>query len=262
MLARFVLSSWLMLGLPLTAAAAGDELSKIKTCTRANLPQSLQIKSFELRAKDRGGGERLMQGKIYGQSDKGLFRATMKIEAPADMRGAAYLVREAADAGDEERYVFIPSLGKVRRISGGMTDSALFGTDLSYADIKQIMYAFSGGKLVLEKTENLEARPAWVLVADQEPAQASRFDQVRAWIDQKTCTVLKAEFLQDTIVRKRFTGSPKHLMQSGTHWYLSEAMMTDLQEKTSTQVKVTGVTSGGKALPDRLFNPRLFYLNN
>lgn len=259
---RLVLLSCLLLGLALPVAAAEDELSRIQACMRANLPQQLQIKTFELLAKDRSGGERLMQGKVYGQSDEGLFRATMKIEAPPDMRGAAYLVREAKKDADEEKYVYIPSLGKVRRISGGMQDSSLFGTDLSYTDLKQVMYAFTGGKLKLEKSESLEARPVWVLVADQDPAQASRFDRVRAWIDRSSCTVLKADFLQDQAVRKRFSGSARHLLQSGTHWYLSQGTMADLQEKTSTRIKIVGVSSGGKALPNRLFDPRLFYLNN
>ena len=42
------------------------------------------------------------------------------------------------------------------------------------------------------------------------------------------------------VVRKRFTSSPKFLAQSGKHWYITEGKMEDLQEKTSTNLKVTG----------------------
>ena len=54
------------------------------------------------------------------------------------MRDAAYLVREASDPGkEEEMYVYLPALQKVRRITGAMKDSSLFGTDLSYSGPKR-----------------------------------------------------------------------------------------------------------------------------
>jgi hypothetical protein len=242
-------------------AAPGDEVAKIEACMRANLPETLQVREIELLARDKSGGERVMLGKLYAILQKDLIQAMVKIEAPADMRGAAYLVRETEKGGEEEKYVFIPALGKVRRITGGMKDSSLFGTDLSYADVKQIIYALSGGKVVLEKTETLESRPAWLLSMAPEPAQENRFDKVRAWIDQQSCMVVKAEFEQDKVVRKRFSSSAKNLVQSGTRWYLSEGLMEDLQEKSSTRLRIVGVTND-KQLPDRLFNPRVFYLSN
>ena len=244
------------------AAWGADTPESITACMKANIPEALQVREFELASTDKTGGTRTLVGKLHARLEGGKINAMMRIVAPADMRDAAYLVRESSDpAKEEEMYVYIPALQKVRRITGGMRDSSLFGTDLSYSDVKQITYALSGGTLKIERVENLEARPAWVLSMASDASAGARFDKVFAWIDQKSCMVLKAEFQQGGVVRKRFTSAAKHLAQSGPHWYITQARIEDLQEKTHTELKVTGLLSD-KDLADRLFNPRAFYLGN
>jgi hypothetical protein len=249
-------------GVNAPAADAPASIEKIEACIRANLPGDLQVRSFEMVATDKTGGQRTLGGRVYARIEDNQLAAMMRVEAPSDMRGASYLAREGKEGKDEEMYVFIPALQKVRRITGGMKESSLFGTDLSYSDLKQITYAFSGGKMQLEKTEDYEARPSWVVTMKPESGtDVSRFDLVRAWIDQKSCMLMKAEFMQDKTVRKRFTSSPKFLAQDGPRWYITEGRMEDVQEKTSTTVKITGLSTGSE-LADRLFNPRMFYLGN
>jgi hypothetical protein len=241
---------------------AADTVESITACMKANIPEALQVREFELATTDKTGGTRTLVGKLHARLEKGKINAMMRIVAPPDMRDAAYLVRESSEPGkEEEMYVYIPALQKVRRITGGMKDSSLFGTDLSYSDVKQITYALSGGTLKLERTENLEARPAWVLSMAADVSAGARFDKVYAWIDQKSCMVLKAEFQQGGVVRKRFTSGAKYLAQSGPYWYITHARIEDLQEKTHTEFKVTGLLSD-KDLADRLFSPRAFYLGN
>lgn len=251
---------WMVAGTT-SAADAPATIDKIEACIRGNIPTDLQIRSFELTMTDKTGGTRQLGGRVYARLEDGLLMAMMRVEMPSDLRGASYLAREGKDDKAEEMYVYIPALQKVRRITGGMKDSSLFGTDFSYSDLKQITYAFSGGKLALEKTEDYESRPDWVLTMKPAEGAESRFDLVRAWIDQKSCMLMKAEFLQQGTLRKRFTTSPRFLAQSGTRWYFTEGQMEDVQEKTSTHLKITGLSSETD-LADRLFNPRMFYLGN
>lgn len=251
---------WLSAAIALPVPAA-DSVEQIVACMRGNLPTSVQVRDFQLNSTDKTGATRALTGRLYARLDKGLINAMMRIEQPSDLRGAAYLIRETASDSDEEMYIYLPALQKVRRVTGGMKDSSLFGTDLSYADIKQITYAFTGQTLKLDKVDTFEDRPMWLLSMAADPAQGPSFDRVQAWIDQKTCMVLKAEFLQEGVVRKRFLSSSRFLVQSGPHWYVSEGRMEDLQDKTHTELRVLGVSSE-KELADRLFNPRVFYLGN
>lgn len=242
-------------------ALAADSIEQIEACMRANLPTTVQVKDFQLISTDKTGGTRTLTGRVHARLENGLINAMMRIEQPSDLRGAAYLIREAKADQDEEMYVYLPALQKVRRVTGGMKDSSLFGTDLSYADIKQITYAFTGQTLKLEKTDTVENRPMWLLSMAPDPAHGARFNKVQAWIDQKSCMVIKAEFQQDGVVRKRFGSSVKFLVQSGPHWYVSEGRIEDLQDKTHTDIRILGVSSD-KELADRLFNPRIFYVGN
>jgi hypothetical protein len=241
-----------------TVAAAAEDIESIEACMRANVPETLQVKVFEMVATDRSGGTRTLSGRLYGRLDEDRIEAMMRIELPVDMRGASYLVREAEPGKGEDMFVYLPALNKVRRITGGMRDSALFGTDLSYADVKQIAYAFTDDSLKLERSETFEDRPMWVLSMSPDPDNTLRFDRVLAWIDQQSCMVIKAEFLQEGAVRKRFTSSTAHLAQSGPHWYVTQGRIDDLQEQTYTELRITDVLSN-EDLANRLFNPRSFH---
>ena len=65
-----------------------------------------------------------------GRGDKTLVRFTY----PNDIRGTSFLVWEHADAADE-RFLYLPALGRVRRIAGEEKQESFAGSDLSYEDI-------------------------------------------------------------------------------------------------------------------------------
>lgn len=242
-----------------TMAAGDSNIERVLTCMRANIPQTLQIKEVELIATDRGGATRQMRGRLYATREAERLRANIKIEAPPDLAGAAYLLRERENG--DEMYVYVPALNKVRRVTGAGVDGALWGTDLSYGDVKQLHNAFTAGQTQYAGAGTLNGRPVHLLSARPAPDQPSRFGLVRTWIDQKSCVALKAEFLEGQAVRKRLLVDPKDLKQSGPHWYAAAAQMSDLQAGTQTVLKVLGV-SAGTDLSGRYFNPATFYLGN
>jgi hypothetical protein len=65
-----------------------------------------------------------------GRGDRTLLRFTY----PNDIRDTAFLVWEHQDA-DDERFLFLPALGRVRRIAGEEKQESFVGSDLSYEDI-------------------------------------------------------------------------------------------------------------------------------
>jgi hypothetical protein len=62
--------------------------------------------------------------------DKTLVRFTY----PNDIRGTSFLVWEHPEA-DDERFLYLPALGRVRRIAGEEKQESFVGSDLSYEDI-------------------------------------------------------------------------------------------------------------------------------
>lgn len=241
------------------AAAADPGLDPIVACMRANIPKSLQIKEIELTATDRSGGVRQMRGRLYAMREDERLRAMVKIASPADLAGAAYLLREKGEG--DEMYVFVPALQKVRRVTGVGVDGTLWGTDLSYGDLKQLNNAFAEGQARRDGETALKGRAMHLLTLSAAAGDTSRFQRIQVWVDQQTCVGLRADFYEGDTVRKRLEVDPASLRQSGPHWYAAEALMSDLKEGTNTRLRVLGLSSDVD-LPGRHFNPSTFYLGS
>jgi hypothetical protein len=254
--------SGLLLALSAQLALADAAVDKVLDCMHANVPPTLRIQEIQMQATDRSGATRTLKGKLYAMRDKGLLRAMVHVSEPSDLAGASYLVRETPEADHaDEMYMFLPAVNRVRRITGASADGSFLGTDFSYNDVKEIENAFSDAEGKLEKPDQVEQRPVYVLAFKPKADQGSRYSLLRAWVDQKTCVALRVDFLEGTTVRKQLSAPASALQQSGSYWYLSQAQMQDLKDHTSTRLQVLGVSSGTD-LATRYFDPHSFYVGN
>lgn len=250
-----------MVGLILwSGQSVAKTLEEINQCMRANVPDTLQIREFEIDATSASGEEETLVGRLYARHEDERFSAMMSLTAPYDLQGAAYLVREARQEGkEEELHVYLPALRKTRRVTGNMKNQSLFGTDFSYSDLRRVAFAIADESVSLEREESLGDRPTWVLSLKPAPESGEAFDQLLTWVDQQSCLVLKADFLSGEVVTKRFSAKPEHLQQSGPHWYFSQAQIESLDNKSVTVIRVREVLSN-EDLASRIFNPRMFHL--
>jgi len=262
------LSLLLVLGLALPVQARVEDTTKVLDCMRSNVPPSVRVQDIELETTDRSGGSRTLRGKVYSQLEKtpsggGLIRAMLRIDAPSTYKGASYLVRETEDYLNEGMYVYLPSVNRVRRVSGTFADGAMLGTNFSYNDFKQLQNAFVGSRVSLELGAKIEDRRVNVIVFEALPDPKSpppRYSKVRTWVDDKTCVPLKADFYEGETVRKQLTAPASALTKAGNYWYLNEVEMRDLVQGSKTTLRVLGLTAS-QELPGTYFNPQLFYLN-
>src|SRR5215217_3601919 len=61
-------------------------------------------------------------------------RLLIRFNYPNDIKGTSFLVWEHPSAEDE-RFLYLPSLGRVRRIAGAETQESFVGSDFTYEDI-------------------------------------------------------------------------------------------------------------------------------
>lgn len=249
---------------PAQAAETAATAEKVIACMRANYPPAMRIQDVELTSTDRTGATTTLQGKVYVLREKlsagsGPLRAMLRIEAPPRLAGAAYLVRETDDYLRDGMFVYLPSVRRVRRVSGTFADGALMGTDFSYYDFKQLSNAFGDLDGKLEGQEKIQGRTTHILSFSALPGVDTRYNGVRAWIDEQSCVPLKAEFIENDKPRKRLTAPVSALQKSGDYWYLAETRMEDLVEGTKTILRISRVKAG-EDLPNRYFDPNSFYL--
>ena len=92
----------LLLGLLAAPAWADDAAAKVMECMRANVPPQLSIGMLELTVYDRTGGSRQLKGRMFPRKEqggaRGLRHASLRIDAPAEFKGAAWATRGAGKA--------------------------------------------------------------------------------------------------------------------------------------------------------------------
>jgi hypothetical protein len=107
---------------------------------------------MRMRLYDRQGRVRersMVLLRMRGTGDKTLVRFL----SPNDIRHTALLVWEHPDA-DDERFLYLPALGRVRRIAGEEKQESFAGSDVSYEDI--------GGRELADYTYTFaDANAAW-----------------------------------------------------------------------------------------------------
>ncbi len=188
-------------------------------------------------------------------------RATLRIASPDYLAGASYLIRQSESRGQDGMYVFLPSVKRVRRVSGEFSDGPLLGTNISYYDFKQMQHAVGDATAARERDDTLQDRPVYVMTYTPTAEAGTKYSLVRLWVDQKSCVPLQVEFTESGKLRKRMTGSADALRQADGYWYLSQMRLDDLKDKSSTLISIATARVGPE-LPARLFDPRAFYLGN
>jgi hypothetical protein len=252
LLASFALPAW-----------ADDATKKIVDCMRANVPPQLSIGLVELTVYDRVGGSRQMKGRMFTRKDSGgnggLMTASMRIDSPQEFKGAAYLVRETEDYLRDGMFVYLPSVKRVRRVTGSFADASLLGTNFSYFDFKQLQNAFGDLSATVESVEHVNGRPTSVLSFKALPGAETRYSGVKAWIDQQACVGVRAEFYEGKKLVKELTSPGGSLKQAGAVWYVSEIEMRDPGAGTRTVLRLGGLDAA-KAPPPRYFDPNAFFM--
>ena len=251
----------LPLVMTLPAFAADPAFEKAYACMRATVPNTLRVQDIQFDSTDRTGGTRTLRGKVYAADDKGLARVSIRITEPANVSGAAYLVRERGEGKEDDMFVYLPSVGRVKHITGAFANSSLLGTDFSYAETKLIQSAFSGADGKLEAPETIDGRSVLVFSLKPKASKISPYTRVRVHMDEKTCVPLKAEFYQGEALRKQLSAPVTALKPSGKYWFLSQIEMRDLKEGSSTLIKIGNAAEVPK-LNNGLFAPASFYLGN
>ena len=263
---------WLLLltllaAAPAQAAQADPAADKVLSCMRANMPNTLRVRDIELVTTEKDGAARILRGRLFAMREKrnkgeGPLRVNLRIDYPENLAGASYLVRETDDYLNEGMYVYLPSVKRVRRVTGTFADGALMGTNFSYDDFKQIESVFADASVTVETSGEVDRRPAHVLRVKPRPATdaapGSRYTSVRAWVDKEACIPMKVEFFEGEKVRKQLSAPPGSLRQADKYWYLPTVEMLDTRSGSKTILRILGVSSSDKVAAG-YFDPQLFY---
>lgn len=249
----------------LAAAADARDLPQLLACMRSNSPTALRAQDVTMQVHEHGTVVRTLRGRLYVIRDKlsgaapGVLRANLRITEPDALAGAAYLITQTQDYLHSGMYVYLPSVKRVRRVTGSVADGSLMGTQFSYYEFKQLQSAFGDLQATLEKPATIDGREVEVLSFKSlaPDAKESRYSSVRAWIDRESCLPLKAEFYEGQRVLKRLSAPASAIRRDGAIWYLQQLEMRDLQADAHTTLSSEQARAGSSVA--QLFDPETFY---
>jgi outer membrane lipoprotein-sorting protein len=233
------------------SSSAAEIPQEIKACLQQNLPETTSMQSIELRARDRSGYEQVLEADVYWKRyAEDQARVMMYFREPVDIRGARFLVVEKQPQND--MYIYMPSLFKVRRVTSRNISNSIMGTDFSYEDFERIQGVLSDLHAERFPDDTLAGRPVYVLMSY--PDESSGYVKVATYIDKENCIPLKTEFYESGHeLRKLLTVDPADILHQAGISYPGELVVKDLKQKTETRLIVRNVHIGAE-LNDDLFD--------
>jgi hypothetical protein len=202
---------------------------------------TMQMRLFDRqgRARERTLGVNGLRGP-GGTGDRVLVRFTY----PNDIAGTGFLVWERP-GGDDDRFLYLPALARVRRITGSERQESFVGSDFTYEDIggralDDYAYALvpEDGSWNGSWTDSAGARhPAWRLESKARDADAL-YPTVISTIRKDNFVVVAAEVFNRRGERAKAYRVTK-LSQVQGIWTVMASTMANEIDRTRTELAVT-----------------------
>ena len=212
---------------------------EIQYCVQQNFPDDSMVQTVKMTSVDRLGVERVLEADMWWQKNQEtrLSNVLLTFDNPPELRGASVLLLEKKPQND--MFMFLPELGKTRRITTQMVQGNMMGTDYSYEDFQRLQGMMTSLESKRIADETIVGRKAFV--TDSVPSDPiSEYSRIRTWVDQETCVPLQVEFFKKDSAEpvKRMTSKPESVTKEKTGFIPREIAMKDLRTETATTIKV------------------------
>lgn len=201
--------------------------------------------SMQMRLFDRQGRKRertltllALEG-VKGTGDRLLMRFTY----PNDIAGTSFLVWER-DGAEDERFLYLPALGRVRRIAGSERQESFVGSDFTYEDIggralDDYTYTLLDANATFTDAEG-RAHPAYQLESRAKQADAL-YPRVVSLVRKDNFVVVRAEIFNRRSEREK-EYRVLRLEQVTGIWTALSVVMTNELDRTRTELTTTSVS--------------------
>src|SRR3954470_403736 len=214
---------------------------------------ALRMKLFDRRNRERERALTLLT--LKGKDTIG-DRLLIRFTYPNDIRGTGFLVWEHPQ-GEDERFLYLPSLGRVRRIAGSEAQESFVGSDFSYEDIGGREFDDYTYTLVDENASwpgsDGVARPAYRLESRRKDASVE-FPRVVSLVLKDSFVVVQAD-VYNRRNEKQKVYTVKRLQQIQNIWTVLESTMSNDLDKTRTELVVDKIAYN-TGLTDAAFTRR------
>ena len=174
---------------------------------------------------------------LPGPASRGLTIVT----APKDVKGTA-LLTHTDDRGENEQWLYLPALKRVKRIASSGRSGPFMGSEFSYEDFS----AQSPEKYRFKwlREEQLDDLVCDVLERRPKDPAISSYAWAQVWLDRSELRLQKVEFYdqQDALVKTLNVSG--YQQYKGRHWRAAKLFMLNARTRAETELDWSGIQFG------------------
>ncbi len=197
------------------------------------------ISELEMVLIDKRGNERVRRirsfAKEFGPDDYSL----MFFLEPADVKETGFLTYDYDDEDrDDDQWLYLPALGKTKRIAAGDKSGSFMGSDFSYADMTERPLAAYDYRL-LEESE-VRGHPVWVIESvprTEKERDETGYTKSVSFVRKDNHVVVRAKSWVKKGQRNKYM-DVKKLEQIDGIWVATEITMTTKKGKATVHKTV------------------------
>lgn len=175
----------------------------------------------------------------------------MFFKSPSDVKNTSFMnwSYESPEKEDDQ-WLYLPALKKVKRISNSSKDKAFMGSDFTYEDMEKRNP--NRDEHLLMDTAIVNGEVCWIVKAT--PKATEQYSKKVAWISKSRLIPIKIEYYdEDEILLK--TLSILDVKKMSNYWIITKQEMVNHQKNHKTQIHISNITID-KGLTEGQFSQR------
>ena len=172
---------------------AGAELSGTEIMTRVDQREVGKDESSEvtMRLVTKGGEQRVRKLKMLQKGKSNTKKVLIRFLEPADVRGVGFLVWRHPDK-DDDRWLYLPSLHMVRRISAADKRGSFVGSDFVYEDVAG--RDVDQDKHTLTGSESVGGQDCYVVKSVPRDPKSAEFGHKISWVRKDNFVIVQEKY--------------------------------------------------------------------
>lgn len=184
----FILTAALCAG-TIFAQDAASIMQASKNRTQADTTSSRS--RMVITARDGSTSERVID-QYSKDAANGYARAVIMFQSPATVRGTRFLSMDNA-SGKSDQWIFLPNVGKVRRIASSESGGNFMGTDFSYDDMSSTDRDVDLDTHTILREETLDGNMCYVIQSIPKDTGSFQYSKTVTWIAKDNYRVYRRE---------------------------------------------------------------------
>ncbi len=183
------------------------------------------------------GRERIRKIKMFSRKRTAEENDTlMRFTYPPDVAGTAFLLIEHSK-GEDERYLYLPALRRIRRIASSGKGGAFMGSDFSYYDIgKPKLGDWKYRNLGMVELNGRKVYKVEALPANKKVEKETKYGKIIHYVDPQKWSVVRAEYY-DRMGKLWKVLEVRSFKEIKGIWFQTDLVMNNIQSGSQSEMK-------------------------